>query len=156
MIDPFVNYNNQRPLAFVQFYQTVVGQVKKSAFRNGIAFVWAPKPQGLLSNNSFSMNKTMNATEFYALDTNRDGILDLSDDSYAPYYPGDEFVDWVGLSMLIHSTGTVNQLAEPGLIERLMTTNGRLNNTNKVDVNSTNFYKTCKAMFIRIRRFRQE
>lgn len=32
-------------------------------------------------------------------DTNGDGELDTDDDPYAPYYPGDEWVDWVGLSM---------------------------------------------------------
>ena len=34
-----------------------------------------------------------------ALDTNGDGALDGRDDSYAPYYPGDEAVDWVGMSL---------------------------------------------------------
>lgn len=33
------------------------------------------------------------------LDTNNNGNLDAGDDSYQPYYPGDEWVDWVGLSM---------------------------------------------------------
>lgn len=32
-------------------------------------------------------------------DTSGDGELDADDDAYAPYYPGDEWVDWVGLSM---------------------------------------------------------
>ena len=32
-------------------------------------------------------------------DTNHDGRLDTRDDPYAPYYPGDRWVDWVGLSM---------------------------------------------------------
>lgn len=34
-----------------------------------------------------------------ALDTNGDGRLTMEDDMYAPYYPGDEQVDWVGLSL---------------------------------------------------------
>ncbi len=33
------------------------------------------------------------------LDTNGDGKLDMSDDMYTPYYPGDEWVDWVGMSI---------------------------------------------------------
>lgn len=37
--------------------------------------------------------------EFLALDTNRDGIISSLDDPYLPYYPGDEFVDWVALSI---------------------------------------------------------
>ena len=32
-------------------------------------------------------------------DTNGDGRLNTRDDPYSPYYPGDRWVDWVGLSM---------------------------------------------------------
>jgi len=35
---------------------------------------------------------------FDALDTNADGAWNLEDAAYAPYYPGDDAVDWVGLS----------------------------------------------------------
>ncbi|MET3952149.1 OpgC domain-containing protein [Arthrobacter sp. UYEF36] len=35
---------------------------------------------------------------FEALDTNSDGVWNLADAAYAPYYPGDDAVDWVGLS----------------------------------------------------------
>jgi hypothetical protein len=33
------------------------------------------------------------------LDTNHDGVLDGRDDPYAPYYPGDDAVDWVGMTL---------------------------------------------------------
>lgn len=33
------------------------------------------------------------------MDTNKDGRLNLLDDPYTPYYPGDEYVDWIGLSV---------------------------------------------------------
>ncbi|KAI9016932.1 hypothetical protein BC832DRAFT_543226 [Gaertneriomyces semiglobifer] len=33
------------------------------------------------------------------MDTNKDGKFDFYDDPYSPYYPGDNYVDWVGLSM---------------------------------------------------------
>jgi hypothetical protein len=33
------------------------------------------------------------------MDTNRNGILDEGDEPYAPFYPGDEYVDWVGTSV---------------------------------------------------------
>lgn len=36
---------------------------------------------------------------FAALDTNNDGLINYLDDPYLPYYPGDEYVDWVGLSL---------------------------------------------------------
>jgi hypothetical protein len=34
-----------------------------------------------------------------SLDTNNDGMVDAFDDPYAPYYPGDDVVDWVGLTL---------------------------------------------------------
>lgn len=33
------------------------------------------------------------------LDTNNDGVVNGLDDPYLPYYPGDQYVDWVGLSL---------------------------------------------------------
>lgn len=41
---------------------------------------------------------TRGSADFTALDTNRDGVLDNRDDPYLPYYPGDEYVDWVAIS----------------------------------------------------------
>jgi hypothetical protein len=40
-----------------------------------------------------------NSPEFKALDTNNDGVLNDRDDPYLPYWPGSDFVDWVGLSV---------------------------------------------------------
>jgi hypothetical protein len=37
--------------------------------------------------------------DFPLLDTNHDGIVDARDDMYAPYYPGDDAVDWVGMTL---------------------------------------------------------
>jgi hypothetical protein len=39
------------------------------------------------------------AADCEALDTNGDGLLDMKDDMYSPYWPGDEWVDWVGMSV---------------------------------------------------------
>ncbi len=40
----------------------------------------------------------ISATDFNLLDTNKNGVLDELDDPYGAYWPGDDFVDWVGLS----------------------------------------------------------
>lgn len=32
------------------------------------------------------------------MDTNGNGVLDSLDDPYSPFYPGDDYVDWVGTS----------------------------------------------------------
>jgi hypothetical protein len=43
--------------------------------------------------------KTDNPRDFELLDTNKDGKIDWRDDPYSGYYPGDEYVDWVGISI---------------------------------------------------------
>ena len=37
--------------------------------------------------------------EWHALDTNGDGWVDMSDDPYGPFWPGADYVDWVGLDI---------------------------------------------------------
>ncbi|MFF2489008.1 hypothetical protein ACFVSU_21595 [Microbacterium sp. NPDC058062] len=39
------------------------------------------------------------STAHTVLDTDGDGDVTSVDDPYAPYYPGDEYVDWVGMSL---------------------------------------------------------
>lgn len=41
---------------------------------------------------------------FALLDTNKDGAITVLDDPYLPFYPGDEYVDWVGLSLYWYPT----------------------------------------------------
>jgi len=58
----------------------------------------------LLSNFSYPYGQTQDFTTLSAadqtlLDTNNNGVLDAGDDAFSPYYPGDELVDWIGLSI---------------------------------------------------------
>jgi beta-mannanase len=50
------------------------------------------------------------------MDTNKDGGVTIADDPYAPYYPGDSWVDFVGMSNF-HFGNTYpwgkNEKAEP-------------------------------------------
>ena len=48
--------------------------------------------------------------EWHALDTNDDGWVDMNDDPYTPFYPGDQWVDWVGLNL--YHMGQVSQGAD--------------------------------------------
>ena len=43
--------------------------------------------------------------DFQALDTNGDGQLTMADNMYTPYYPGDQYVDWVGMSIYNFGSG---------------------------------------------------
>jgi hypothetical protein len=45
------------------------------------------------------------------------------DDPYSPYYPGDEYVDWVGASLYIYGTRhpwSDNIIAPPGKFEEIL------------------------------------
>jgi hypothetical protein len=58
-----------------------------------------------------------------ALDTDGNGEWNFDDDAYAPYYPGDDVVDWVGLSAYHDKTdGTLepNTVPQPGEFEALL------------------------------------
>ena len=63
--------------------------------------IWAPN-----SGNGYPFvggphSININSSEYDStLDTNGDGKFDHDDDPYTPYYPGDEYVDWVGQSVL--------------------------------------------------------
>lgn len=55
-----------------------------------------------------------NATEATALDTSGDGQLSPLDSPFSPYYPGDEYVDWVGLSVYYKGPNSQNiNVAQP-------------------------------------------
>lgn len=49
------------------------------------------------------------------MDTNSDGTLTADDDAYAPYYPGDDYVDQTGMSLYYKGPGFQNiNEAQPG------------------------------------------
>ncbi|KAJ3409401.1 hypothetical protein HDV05_004459 [Chytridiales sp. JEL 0842] len=77
-----------------------------------LAFLWAPNSGNGYPYELFpfqggftpypigSVNGTeSDATRIREMDTNGNGLLDADDDPYLPFYPGDEYVDWVGLSI---------------------------------------------------------
>ncbi|KAJ3136563.1 hypothetical protein HK100_001546 [Physocladia obscura] len=97
----------QDPLGFIAAWIRCITYWRKALGSNSIkvAFIWSPN-----SGNgypypgdpySFNVSDTSpeNLANFQALDTNNNGQLDPEDDPYLPYYPGDEYVDWVGLSI---------------------------------------------------------
>ncbi|KAJ3081252.1 hypothetical protein HK102_002476 [Quaeritorhiza haematococci] len=93
----------QRPVAYVTGFRRLAEIMHRTT--NLTAMVWAPNvgifyPFG--DNGSLRSplpTAASDPTEFAALDTNRDGVINRLDDPYGPYYPGDEWVDWVGISL---------------------------------------------------------
>lgn len=89
----------QQPAAFVDAFRTVATTVH--AATRFAAMVWSPVygsgyPFGLKQGADSAIDLSRQR-EVAPLDTNGDGRVDIGDDPYGPYYPGDDAVDWVGL-----------------------------------------------------------
>lgn len=88
----------QQPTAFLQSWQNMYTLVKSVAPETVI--VWAPNtPQGYPYGQTGTAFTSLSSVDQALLDTNQNGVLDAGDDSLAPYYPGDDLVDWIGLSI---------------------------------------------------------
>jgi hypothetical protein len=87
----------QQPVAYVDTYRRVAQAVHEGA--PGSAMMWAPNYGGGYPFAGGAHEAEPGSEDFTALDTDGDGELTMADDPYAPYYPGDEFVDWVGMSL---------------------------------------------------------
>ncbi|KAJ3300805.1 hypothetical protein HDV03_001970 [Kappamyces sp. JEL0829] len=127
----------QRPTEFLASWKKVVGSIRdatKGANSTNVAFIWAPNSG---NNYPFIMRVGMPVCPKNcpywdpALDTNGDGLFDDHDDPYTPYYPGDDWVDWVGMSTYwygkewLNAAGTnpagwtTNDIPAPGFIENV-------------------------------------
>ncbi|WDF34084.1 OpgC domain-containing protein [Arthrobacter agilis] len=88
----------QQPDAYVDAFVEVADVVHERV--PGAAMVWAPSyAAGYPFTEAYGAVEGLEAGRVSSLDTNGNGLIDSGDDPYAPYYPGDDAVDWVGLSM---------------------------------------------------------
>ena len=87
----------QQPAAYVAAFRRVADAVHASA--PGTALVWAPNYGGGYPYTGGTHSARAGTADHAALDTDLSGALTMADDSYAPYYPGDAYVDWVGLTL---------------------------------------------------------
>jgi Glycosyl hydrolase family 26 len=105
----------QQPDAYVAAFRRVADAVH--AMAPGSAMMWAPNYGGGYPFPSGPSKAQSGTAEHDQLDTDRDGSVTMADDPYAPYYPGDDAVDWVGMS-LYHWGATYpwgeNEVPEPG------------------------------------------
>ncbi|KAJ3094764.1 hypothetical protein HDU96_001488 [Phlyctochytrium bullatum] len=89
-----------QPTQFVATWQRLARAIKARAPR--VALVWAPN---LSSGYPYGGPPAGTSTaDITLLDTNRNGQIDVDDDPYTAYYPGDEYVDWVALSLYFKGT----------------------------------------------------
>ncbi|MDR7159428.1 OpgC domain-containing protein [Arthrobacter sp. BE255] len=116
----------QQPPAYKAAFRNVAAGFK-AADDAGTVMVWQP-----YLGRDYPFERHRNAPApgsegFAALDTNGDGTWNGSDAAYAPYYPGDDAVEWVGLTAYHDDTGgksAVNTLPVAGELATMLTQSG--------------------------------
>ncbi len=96
----------RRPLTYVSMFRDLADAVHARTDR--AALVWSPAYGAGYPFDApvdASITTAGSAPDFDRrnipfLDTDGDGAVSGADDPYGPYYPGDDYVDWVGLTML--------------------------------------------------------
>jgi hypothetical protein len=89
--------------------------------------------------------------DFALLDTNKDNVIDALDDPYRPYYPGDDLVDWVALSLYWYpdqSTG-FNVIPPPTYFRDMAFATGpsmQIVNPARANDPTRNFYQQYSAL----------
>ncbi|KAI8832174.1 glycoside hydrolase superfamily [Chytridium lagenaria] len=93
----------QNPAAFKRAWRRAVEIILRiigEENRDQLALVWAPNSgNGYPWLNGMASPRSASDPRIPDLDTNGDGILDNRDNPYTPFYPGDDVVDWVGISV---------------------------------------------------------
>lgn len=116
----------QQPPAYKAAFRNVAAGFK-AADDAGTVMVWQPY---LGRDYPFERHRSAPAPGsegFAALDTNGDGTWNSSDAAYAPYYPGDDAVEWVGFTAYHDDTGgksAVNTLPVAGELATMLTRSG--------------------------------
>ncbi len=87
----------QQPVEYIAAFRRVAEAVHRDA--PGSAMMWAPNYGGGYPFAGGAYESLPGTPGFTSLDTTVDGVLTRDDDPYAPYYPGDDVVDWVGMSL---------------------------------------------------------
>jgi hypothetical protein len=127
-----------------EHYKAVFRQVATAVHQiaPGSSMMWAPNYGGGYPFAGGQFVARPGTEDFRVLDTDGDGQLTMNDDSYAPYYPGDEFVDWVGVSLYHwgnqHPWGN-NDITEPHKFIDMLT--GNYDGTAGNDLGVPNFYQ---------------
>ena len=94
----------QQPTAFKREWIKLVLATREACKDNlnNLAFMWSPNNGNGYPFKGYGI-VTINPTDIPSMDTNGDGEVGAGDDPYTPYYPGDEYVDWVGISIYHYS-----------------------------------------------------
>ncbi len=131
----------QQPSAYVAAFRRVAAALH--AATPLAATVWAPNYGAGYPFAGGAFEAVAGSPELAEADTDGDGALTVADDPYAPYYPGDEAVDWVGMSLYhwgnVHPWGE-NEVPEPGAFAARLT--GTYGGANGDETVIPDFYAT--------------
>ncbi|KAJ3044948.1 hypothetical protein HDV00_000232 [Rhizophlyctis rosea] len=94
----------QSPNDYISLWRRMATKVR--AATNKTALVWAPNTAGGYPFPGGAYTPSEGDPRFDQMDTNKDGVLNSSDDPFTPYYPGDAYVDWIGISAYYFGPGT--------------------------------------------------
>ena len=111
----------QDPDAYIDAFRLFTDAVR--AELPGAVVVWSPVAGGAYPFAAEQIGADP------ALDTDGDGRLAAGDDPYGPYYPGDEYVDWVGLSAYHDPSGggqPLNEVPRAGALDTALDGGGDL------------------------------
>jgi hypothetical protein len=128
----------QDPVAYVAAFRTVAASVHRLA--PGTAMLWAPNSADGYPFTGGRYAAAPGSAAFVALDTNHDGRLTAADDAYAPYWPGDDAVDWVGMSLYHWGNSYpwgANAVPPPGRFAGLLTGTSGVSSGSQVDFYAT-------------------
>lgn len=87
----------QQPVDFIRVWRQFVPILRN--YTNMTAMLWAPNIVESYPYMPYQVLTNLTDPNSVAMDTNKDGIIDAADDGYTPYWPGAEYVDWVGISV---------------------------------------------------------
>jgi hypothetical protein len=88
---------SQQPEAYVRAFRLVAAAIHEHT--TDTAMLWAPNYGGGYPFPAGQYAAKPGSAEFVQLDTDHNGRVDGQDDMYQPYYPGDDAVDWVGMTL---------------------------------------------------------
>lgn len=86
----------QDPVAYVDTFRRTAAAVREAPASQ---VLWSPNEGGGYPFAGGPHGAEPGSAEHAALDTDGDGALTGADDPFAPYFPGAEHVDWVGLTV---------------------------------------------------------
>ncbi|CAN5436578.1 hypothetical protein BH09CHL1_BH09CHL1_17540 [soil metagenome] len=88
----------QQPAAYVAAFRNVAEAVHHRAPQ--AVMVWSPVIATGYPFGGGEFSAVPGSADSQVMDTNGDGQVSNADDPYAPFYPGDDVVDWVGIRFL--------------------------------------------------------